>query len=164
MKNRNLLITAAAIFAFLTILSSVLIAHSMYLYFRAFDITNTFEVELSNIAINDVAGSLYVSIDVTVRVYNPTEWELKYTSIWVKLYLNNRDNFLGESHYYIELFRAPKMPPYSNITKTIRISNVHRMSIPSGPNLWIAKITVWVYGIPLLEGGAGFERIRTYVG
>jgi len=154
-----------AFFILMTIISISSVSYSMHIYFKALDTTNDIKVSVTDIKIvYPYPGSPYVSINTTIYIENPTDLSLKYNSVGTKLYLNSPNNYLGESYFYVPYHRMPRLDPFSNVTVTISIANVPSNQVTVDHKTWIAKITVWLYGIPMFEGGALFRRDVPYSG
>jgi len=120
---------------------------------KAYEVASAVKVEINEMRIEKD------SIKTSFCFINPTEFSLRVGSVWVELYLNDL-GFVCSGNLWFPHGLAQKLPPYSQIVlnMTIRI-NGHELQ-PYGT--WHAKITFWLYDVPLHEWGARFVRLASY--
>jgi hypothetical protein len=103
------------------------------------------------------------NVTILIVVENPTGLSLKLGSIWVDLYLDDWSNSVGEGFVWIPQYLAKDLPPGGNYSVTIivPVENVDAIDIQP-PRTWLATCSFWIYGLPLSENGANFDRYPYY--
>jgi len=121
----------------------------------AYNVASEIEVEMCKVVIKDG------SVTTTLRFKNPTKFMLRLGSVWEELYLNGWSNFVGEGFLWVPYWNSYKMPPYCEVFLNVTVTATYIPNLPSS-GIWCAKITFWVYDVPLIEWGARFVRFVKY--